>query len=357
MARVMIMAGGTGGHVYPALAVAAELRKRGSEVFWLGTPNSFEAGVVPQHGIEMASITISGLRGNGLKGWLQAPYKLLKAMNQAARIMRQIRPDIVLGMGGFVSGPGGLVTRLLGLPLVIHEQNAVPGLTNQLLSRVASRVLEAFPGSFVASRNAIKTGNPVRADIIGIAPPDARLSRGDGQMRLLVLGGSQGAQAINQVLPEALARVPERLRPQVRHQAGRDKFEPTLEAYRQAGVSADVQPFIDDMAATYGWADLVICRAGALTVAELGAVGVGSVLIPFPYAVDDHQTRNAHYLADEGAAILVKQEQLNGEALGELLIRLAEDPERRMKMAQIARRLGLPEATGQVADICEEVAA
>ncbi|MCP3661201.1 MAG: undecaprenyldiphospho-muramoylpentapeptide beta-N-acetylglucosaminyltransferase [Gammaproteobacteria bacterium] len=357
MARVMIMAGGTGGHVYPALAVAAELRKRGSEVFWLGTPKSFEAGVVPQHGIEMALITISGLRGNGLKGWLQAPYKLLKAMNQAARIMRQIRPDIVLGMGGFVSGPGGLVARLLGLPLVIHEQNAVPGLTNQLLSRVASRVLEAFPGSFVAGRNAIKTGNPVRADIIGIAPPDVRLSRGDGRMRLLVLGGSQGAQAINQVLPEALAKMPERLRPQVRHQAGRDKFEPTLQAYRQAGVSADVQPFIEDMAATYGWADLVICRAGALTVAELGAVGVGSVLIPFPYAVDDHQTRNAHYLADEGAAILVQQEQLNGEVLSELLIRLADDPKQRMKMAQVARSLGLPVATGQVADICEEVAA
>ena len=352
--RVMVMAGGTGGHVYPALAVAEELRARGMEVFWLGTPGGFEAGVVPDHGFPMEWVNIQGLRGKGLLRWLAAPFKLSLAMLQALRVLRRKRPRLVLGMGGFVTGPGGLVARMLGIPLVIHEQNAIPGMTNQWLARVADRVLEAFPGSFDSKRSVQLTGNPVRAEIADLPPPEQRLAGREGRLHLLVLGGSQGARALNQTLPQALARLPQDERPEVRHQAGGRLWQEATDAYAAADVSAQVEPFIDDMAAAYAWADLVLCRADALTIAELAAAGVGAILVPYPHAVDDHQTRNAHYLVDGGAASLLPQAEMDAERLAELL---HLDRERILDMARAARRLALAGATAAVADVCQEAAA
>ncbi len=354
-ARVMVMAGGTGGHVFPALAVAEELRRRGHQVCWLGTPDSFESRLVPKHGFPMELIRIRGLRGNGLAGWLLAPFRLLRACGQALTALRRWRPAMVLGMGGFASGPGGLVAWATRRPLVIHEQNAVPGLTNRWLARLASRVLEAFPGSFPPARRARLTGNPVRPEIAALAEPEARFDGRGGRPRLLVLGGSLGAQALNEALPAALARLPQPARPEVRHQAGRGKEEAARAAYAEAGVEAEVVPFLDDMAAAYGWADLVVCRAGALTVAELAAAGVGAVLVPYPHAVDDHQTRNARYLVEGGAARLLPQPELEAGGLADLLADLLADRSGLLEMARAARRLALPQATRQVADLCEEV--
>ncbi|MEJ1366556.1 MAG: undecaprenyldiphospho-muramoylpentapeptide beta-N-acetylglucosaminyltransferase [Candidatus Sedimenticola sp. (ex Thyasira tokunagai)] len=353
--RVMVMAGGTGGHVFPALAVADELATRGMEVCWLGVPNSFESRVVPEHGYPIEWINIEGLRGNGVLRWLVAPLKLLYAMYQAFGALRRRRPALVLGMGGFVTGPGGVVARLLGIPLVIHEQNAFPGLTNRLLARIAGRVLEAFPGSFDRRQTEV-TGNPVRADIAAIDEPVARLGDRTGRLRLLILGGSQGAQVLNETVPAALALIDGEQRPQVRHQAGRDKDELTRKSYDQLGVKAEVSAFVTDMKEAYSWADLVVCRAGALTVAELAAAGVGAILVPYPHAVDDHQTRNGGYLADEGAALLLPQKRMTPELLAEMLTRLCEERGEVMKMAVTARSLALPKATQRVADICQEVA-
>ncbi len=353
----MVMAGGTGGHVFPALAVAEELRARGVEVFWLGTPDSFEARVVPEHGFPMEQMRIRGLRGNGLLGWLTAPFRIGRAMLQARRALRCRRPQVVLGMGGFVAGPGGLTARLLGIPLVIHEQNAIPGMTNQWLSRIATRVLEAFPGSFPQQRRARVTGNPVRADITALPEPGQRMAGRDGRLRLLVLGGSLGAQVLNEVVPAAVAELGSERPLLVRHQAGRNKLEPTRESYHRAGIAAEITPFMEEMAEAYGWADLVICRAGALTVAELAAAGVGSILVPYPHAVDDHQTRNARYLTDAGAALLLPQSELNAGRLAGSIAPLLEAPEQLLAMARAARRLGLPRATREVADICQELIA
>ncbi len=352
---VMIMAGGTGGHVFPALAVAEELRARGMEVFWLGTRNSFESRVVPESGFSMEWIDVQGLRGTGLKRWLAAPFKLAGAMWQALMVLRCRRPAAVLGMGGFVAGPGGVMARVLGIPLVIHEQNAIPGMTNLWLSRIANRVLEAFPGSFRAERQAQVVGNPVRAEIAAVPAPAERMAGRDGVLRLLVLGGSLGAQILNEMVPAALARLEPDVRPQVRHQAGRDKDEATLATYLSAGVKADVQPFVADMAEAYGWADLVICRSGALTVSELAAVGVAAVLVPYPYAVDDHQTRNAAFLCGAGAARLLPQSELNIESLTTCLSKLLSDRNRLQQMAAKGRALAQPESTRRVADVCEEM--
>ena len=356
-ARVMVMAGGTGGHVFPALAVAEELRRRGLEVCWLGTPDSFESRVVPKHGFAMEQVSIQGLRGNGLGGWLLAPLRILFACGQAWRALRRRRPALVLGMGGFASGPGGLMAWLIRTPLVIHEQNAVPGMTNRLLALLAQRVLEAFPGSFDAARRARLTGNPVRPDIAALAAPERRMADREEPFRLLVLGGSLGAQALNRTVPAALSGLSEFHRPLVRHQAGRGKDEETRASYLEAGVEAEVIPFLEDMAEAYGWADLVICRAGALTVAELAAAGVGSILVPYPFAVDDHQTRNARYLVEEDAALLLPQEALTPETLAATLKPLLAEPAKARAMAVAARRLALPDATRRVADICQEVLA
>ncbi|MFN3785580.1 MAG: undecaprenyldiphospho-muramoylpentapeptide beta-N-acetylglucosaminyltransferase, partial [Thiothrix sp.] len=300
---IMITAGGTGGHVYPGLAVARALMAQGIPVVWMGTRKGLEARVIPAAGIEMAWLDVNALRGKGWQTLWLAPVNLLRALWQALQIMRKYQPAAVLGMGGFVAGPGGLVAALMGKPVVIHEQNAVAGLTNRLLAKVSRRVLEGFPGTFAPAPKVMATGNPVRLDIASLPAPLERLAdRDDEPVHVLVVGGSLGAQALNQLVPQALARMDAANRPQVRHQAGLKNIEDARHQYQMAGVAAEVMAFIDDMAEAYAWADLVICRAGALTIAELAAAGVTAILVPFPYAVDDHQTANAKYLADNGAA-------------------------------------------------------
>jgi len=355
--RVMIMAGGTGGHVFPALAVARALRERGCEVSWLGSPDSFESRLVPQHDFPLDTIAVHRLRGQGLGGLFSAPFRLLRAMRQAARVLRRRRPQVVLGMGGFVAGPGGLVSRLLRIPLVIHEQNTLPGLTNRWLARIATRVLQAFPGAVPESDRGRTCGNPVRPEIAALPPPEARMATAsEGPLRLLVMGGSLGAQALNETVPRALARLDEARRPQVCHQAGRGKLEAAQAAYREAGVEARVVEFIADMPRALAVADLVICRAGALTVSELAAAGLASVLVPYPHAVDDHQTHNARYLSEAGAAVLLPQTELNPERLAALLGEL-NDRERLLAMARRARERAMPRAVECVVENCLEVVA
>ncbi|NEX18872.1 undecaprenyldiphospho-muramoylpentapeptide beta-N-acetylglucosaminyltransferase [Thiorhodococcus mannitoliphagus] len=354
--RIAIMAGGTGGHVFPALAVAEQLRQQGAEVFWIGTRAGMESRLVPEHGIDMEWVSIEGVRGKGLAQVLKAPAKLLAALSQARGIFRRRRPDLVLGMGGFVSGPGGLAARTLGLPLVIHEQNFVPGMTNQWLARMATRVFEAFPGSFPAARCAVVSGNPVRQAIAALPAPAERFAARAAPARLLVLGGSLGAKVLNEMLPPAIAALSATQRPQIRHQAGERTLEVAKAAYAAAGVDAEVMPFIRDMAEAYAWADLVVCRAGALTVSELAAAGVGSVLVPYPFAVDDHQVGNARYLTDVDAARLVIQRDLTLEGLRALLAELLEDRSRLVTMAEAARSRAQPEATARIAAACLELA-
>jgi UDP-N-acetylglucosamine--N-acetylmuramyl-(pentapeptide) pyrophosphoryl-undecaprenol N-acetylglucosamine transferase len=360
-ASIAIMAGGTGGHVFPALAVAERLREQGVGVFWIGTRRGMESRLVPEHGLEMEWISIEGLRGKGVAQILAAPFKIAAAVRQAARILRRRRPSVVLGMGGFASGPGGLAAWVLGLPLVIHEQNFVPGMTNQWLARIATRVFEAFPGSFSAARRAEVCGNPVRRAIADLREPRERLAQRrsegtDEPARLLILGGSLGAQVLNEMVPAALAALPSERRPRVRHQAGERTLDTAREAYRAAGVDAEVTPFIRDMADAYGWADLVVCRAGALTVSELAAAGVASVLVPYPYAVDDHQVGNARYLADAGAARLVIQCDLAVPDLTALLDELLGDRESLLAMSEAARMRARSDAADRIADACLELA-
>ncbi|MBK1721721.1 undecaprenyldiphospho-muramoylpentapeptide beta-N-acetylglucosaminyltransferase [Thiocystis violacea] len=347
-----VMAGGTGGHVFPALAVAEALREQGAQVFWIGTRRGMESRLVPEHGFAMEWVSIEGLRGKGVGQLLKAPFKLLGALWQARGILRRRRADLVLGMGGFVSGPGGLAARALGLPLVIQEQNFVPGMTNQWLARIASAVFEAFPGSFPQGRRAIASGNPVRQAILDLPEPYARFAGRTGAPRLLVLGGSLGAQVLNETVPRALAALPAGLRPEVRHQAGERTLDLAKDAYRAAGVEAEVQPFIGDMAEAYAWADLVVCRSGALTVSELAAAGVASILVPYPFAVDDHQVGNARYLADAGAARLVIQRDLTVAGLTTLLIELLGDRAVLLAMAQAARSRAQPDAAARIAAAC-----
>ncbi|MFN2308161.1 MAG: undecaprenyldiphospho-muramoylpentapeptide beta-N-acetylglucosaminyltransferase [Gammaproteobacteria bacterium] len=349
---VLIMAGGTGGHVFPALAVADELRRAGQPVLWLGTHEGLEARVVPEAGLPIAWLRVRGLRGKGLLQRLAAPFMLLIALVQAAGVLLRARPRAVLGMGGFVTGPGGLMAWLLRRPLVIHEQNAVAGLTNRLLAPLATRVLEAFPGSLPARTRPVHTGNPVRAAITEVAAPPQRLAGRAGPLRLLVLGGSLGAQALNETVPQALARLPVEARPEVRHQAGVRHVEAARAAYAQARVAARVEAFVDDMAAAYAWADLVVCRAGALTIAELTAVGVAAILVPYPHAVDDHQTGNARYLVSAGAARLIPQTELTPSGLAAVLGELGADRGRLLAMAEAARALARPDAARAVAQQC-----
>jgi UDP-N-acetylglucosamine--N-acetylmuramyl-(pentapeptide) pyrophosphoryl-undecaprenol N-acetylglucosamine transferase len=354
---VLIMAGGTGGHVYPALAVAAWLRDRDHEVVWLGTARGIEARVIPAAGIPLDFLHVAGLRGKSWQAWLAAPLRLTRALAEAIGVLRRRRPDVVLGMGGFVTGPGGVAARLMRVPLVIHEQNAIAGLSNRLLSRVATRVYEAFPGSFRRGGRAVYIGNPVRREIESLDAPVARFAGRDGAPRLLVLGGSQGARSLNLVVPAALAALPPALRPTVLHQAGARGVEEAREAYRSNQVSGDVQPFIEDMADAYADADLVICRAGALTIAELTAAGVGAVLVPYPHAVDDHQTHNGRPMVDAGAAIMIQQHDLDADRLAGVLEGLLGDRTRLAQMAERARSLAAAGAAAVLGDACLELAA
>jgi len=349
--RVLMMAGGTGGHVFPALAVAKELQSRGAEIIWMGTASGLEAKLVPQAGYPMECISITGLRGKGLLSWLTAPLRLAKAIAQALAIVRRLSPQVVVGMGGFASGPGGLAAWILRRPLVVHEQNAKAGLTNRVLAWLADLVLEAFPASFAKRQNARCVGNPVREEILALPTPQERLTDRSGPIHLLVLGGSLGALAINQIVPKALAKLPGNRRPKVRHQAGRT-LDAAEAAYAKTDVIADLKEFIDDMAAAYAWADLVVCRSGALTVAELAAAGLPAVLIPFPHATDDHQSYNGAYLADRGAAILIQQRELNAERLAETLSDLCGNRQRLLDMAKSARSAAWPDATNDIANAC-----
>ncbi len=350
--RVLIMAGGTGGHVFPALAVARELRERSVEVRWLGTKAGIEARLVPAAGIDVEWVRVSGLRGKGVAGWLAAPFKLTRAVRDALAAVKSWNPDVVLGLGGFVSGPGGIAAWLTRRPIVIHEQNAIAGLTNRVLATLARTVAEAFPGSFGARTDVVVTGNPVRREIEAIPAPAQRMS-GHARPRLLVFGGSQGAAALNRLVPSAIARLEPAERPEVLHQTGRGRRDAVAAAYAAAGVTADVREFIDDMAAAYAWADVAICRSGALTVAELAAAGVASILVPFPAAVDDHQTANARYLASRGAAVLLQESTLTAERLAhELKLLTCGDPRRRLAMAEAARGAAVPGAAEKLADLC-----
>ncbi|MEC8897962.1 MAG: undecaprenyldiphospho-muramoylpentapeptide beta-N-acetylglucosaminyltransferase [Pseudomonadota bacterium] len=354
--RFLMMAGGTGGHVFPALATARALQQRGHEVHWLGASGGMEERLIGDTDIPLSLIHISGLRGKGKLALLLAPFRLMRALGEAYTHLRRIRPDCVVGMGGFVTGPGGIAAWLMRKPLVIHEQNAIAGMTNRWLTRFAETVLEAFPDSFGDQTVTRCTGNPVRGEVASMDAPEQRLAGRSGRLRVLVVGGSLGAQVFNQQLPRALALMPEADRPDVRHQCGEKNLEAARAAYDEAGVSASIEPFIRDMAEAYGWADLVICRAGALTVSELCAAGIGAVLVPFPHAVDDHQTRNGQHMVKAGAAILVPQPKLNPEVLAETLKDLATDRKRILTMAKAARSLARPDATERVVNYCLEAA-
>jgi UDP-N-acetylglucosamine--N-acetylmuramyl-(pentapeptide) pyrophosphoryl-undecaprenol N-acetylglucosamine transferase len=349
---ILIMAGGTGGHVMPALAVADYLRAAGWRVAWLGAKDGMEATLVPKHGYEMQWIRFSGLRGKGLVRIALLPLNLLIAFWQSARVIFRVRPDVVLGMGGYVSFPGGMMASLLNRPLVVHEQNSIAGLANRVLGGVADRILTGFPGVL---KKSVWVGNPVRASIAALPAPAERFAHRTGPLKLLVVGGSLGAQALNEVVPQSLALIPEADRPLVTHQAGAKHLDTLQRNYAHAGVKASALTFIEDMAAEYGAADVVICRAGALTVSELAAAGVASILVPFPHAVDDHQTYNARFLADPGAAVLVQQRDLSARGLADLLLAFTRD--KLLDMANRARALAKPEATASVANVCMAAAA
>jgi UDP-N-acetylglucosamine--N-acetylmuramyl-(pentapeptide) pyrophosphoryl-undecaprenol N-acetylglucosamine transferase len=354
MTRVaLVMAGGTGGHVFPALATARVLQRRGYDIVWLGTQRGIESRLVPEAGIPVEWLSVSGLRGKGLGTLLLAPVRLAVALFQALRAVVKHKPSVVLGAGGFASGPGGVAAWLLRRPLVVHEQNAVAGMTNRVLARLADRVLEGFPGSFGRGVRAEHVGNPVRPEIAAVAPPERRYPAREGRARLLVFGGSQGAARLNAVVPAALAELPAALRPEVIHQTGRNGYDETVASYQSRGIEADVRPFIDDMAGAYGWADFAVCRSGALTVAELAAAGVPAVLVPFPAAVDDHQTRNAEHVVRAGAAVLLPERELTPVSLAATLRELLEAGRPRFaKMAAAARGTAITDADERLADAC-----
>lgn len=353
-ATVAIIAGGTGGHVFPALAVARYLRERQVGIVWIGTRRGLEARVVPANGFDMEYIRIRGLRGRGLLGWLLLPVNLAIAVWQSAAILRRRKVRAVLAMGGFVAGPGGLAAWMLRRPLIIHEQNAIAGFTNRWLARVADQVLSGFPRVFSGRPGARDVGNPVRHDILALPTPQQRLHARNGPCRVLVVGGSLGAQVFNDVLPVAVQRLAAEERPEIWHQTGQARHTATAAAYARAGVTPKVTAFIEDMAAAYAWADVVICRAGAMTVAELAAAGVASVLVPFPFATDDHQTANARFLAERDAAVLLPQADFTPERVAELLRTLAQSRAVLLRMAEQARALATSDATEIIGGLCLE---
>ena len=351
---VLIMAGGTGGHIFPGLAVAETLRAQGVPVVWLGAAGGMETKVVPAHGIELHTVAVGGLRGKGMKTRLTAPFMLARALLSSLSVLRRLKPRSVLSMGGYVAGPGGIAARLLHRPLLVHEQNRVAGFTNRKLAAHAQRVMAGFADVLP---NAEWVGNPVRGAISSLPLPAQRLAGHTGKPRLLVLGGSLGARALNLSVPQALASMPAEQRPEVLHQCGNRGIDEARKAYADAGVDAQIVPFIEDMAGTYAWADLAVCRAGALTLAELTACGLGAVLVPFPHAVDDHQTRNAEALVVAGAAELIQERDLNTQDLAQRLSALLKDRTKLLAMAAAARTLAKPNAAADIARACVEVAA
>lgn len=358
MSSVLIMAGGTGGHVYPGLAVARALQRDGIDVVWLGTRRGLEARVVPEAGIDLEYITIRGIKGRGLGQWLLMPFRLVIALYQAMKILRRRRPSMVLSMGGFVAGPGGLVAWLMRKPLVIHEQNAIPGLTNRILALFARRILTGFPDVFSRYPKTRHTGNPVREDILELPQPAQRLADHQGSLRVLVIGGSQGARRLNQVMADVAHLWHDHSVVDVWHQCGERLQEETRERYGERLLKdgrIKLVPFIEDMKEAYRWADLVICRAGAMTVSELACAGMASILVPFPFATDDHQSANARYLADQGAAMLVPESQLSAESLQEMLHELAQHRDAVERMSLQAHGCAMPDATNTVVEVCREV--
>ncbi len=349
--RIVIMAGGTGGHVFPALAVAEFLMAKGWQVSWLGTQKGLESRVIPESGIEIDWLSVAGVRGKGFTAKIKAVFMLLKAGIQAMTILRRRKPDVVLGMGGFVAGPGGLMAKLLGLPLVIHEQNRIPGTTNRLLARLANQVLEAFPGSFNGKINAKCTGNPLRKQFLTALQNERRFS--EKEVRILIFGGSQGAQKLNETVPEAIAQFQKSALPtqsvQIKHQTGAAMLSQVESRYQTLGIKAETKAFIDDMVAAYQWADLVICRAGAMTVSEVAAMGVPAIIIPLPGAIDDHQTANARFLTDAGAGLLLMQSELSPLTLAEYITKALKKLNIMSNVAQHCARL---DATAVVAGYC-----
>jgi len=350
---VVVMAGGTGGHVFPALATAEVLKARGYHIHWLGTERGIEARLVPAAEINISYLTISGVRGKGFMGWLAAPLKVLRAIWQSRAVLKEIRPVCVLGMGGFAAAPGGMAAKLLGIPLVIHEQNATAGSTNKLLARFANRVLQAFPNAFGAEGNGEVVGNPIRETIV-----QARQSRqhqtDSSNKHVLVLGGSQGALALNQTVPTALLKIAEEFDIKVWHQSGERSLQEVQASY-QGFDNATVAAFIDDMAAAYAWADVVICRSGALTVSEIAAAGLPSILVPFPHAIDDHQTANAKFLVDADAAVLMPQSEMSEATLVKVLAGMFRDAGKLLRMSDRAFSVAKFGAADKVADVCMEI--
>jgi UDP-N-acetylglucosamine--N-acetylmuramyl-(pentapeptide) pyrophosphoryl-undecaprenol N-acetylglucosamine transferase len=351
-APVLIMAGGTGGHIFPGIAVAQELERRKVPVIWLGGKTGLEMRLVPQHGIALESIDISGVRGKGVGTMLRMPFKLAGAVLAARKLIRKHAPRSALALGGYAAAPGGIAARLMKIPLVVHEQNRIPGKTNRLLAKKATRVLSGFDGVFPGAE---WVGNPVRESIAKIALPEQRYELRSGALKLLVLGGSQGAQSLNAALPEVLRRRGTKLPVEVRHQCGEAHFDKARNSYLAAGIDAEVVPFEKDMAGAYAWADLVICRSGALTLAELAAAGAPSILVPFPHAVDDHQTRNAEAMVAAGGALLVAEGADFAGRLGKAIESIG-DRARLLAMAKAARTLAKPDAAARIAQVCLEVA-
>jgi len=351
---VLIMAGGTGGHIFPGLAVAQALREQNIPVRWLGAEGGMETRTVPAAGISLDVVAITGLRGKGLMRWVRMPLMLLRAVWQARRLLEANRPGCAVSFGGYAAAPGGIAAWTKGIPVLVHEQNRIPGLTNRLLMRFARKILQGFPGTFPKDKAAIDSGNPVRQQVAAIAEPKIRLAGRSGPVRVLVTGGSQGAQVLNTVVPEALKMLSSSTSFEIRHQAGAKRVDEARQAYTKAGVDAEILPFISDMAEAYTWADLVICRSGALTVAELAAAGLASVLVPFAFAVDDHQTRNAEYLADEGAAVILPQSSLDPQVMATTLKPLLSDRAVLLSMSISARKKAIPNAAEKVVEACHE---
>ena len=349
--KIVIMAGGTGGHVFPGLAVAHRLQADDWQVHWLGTPDRMEAELVPAHGFPIEFINIRGLRNHGLVRKLLAPSQIIKAILQALVILRRIKPDVVLGMGGYAAGPGGVAAKLLGIPLVLHEQNAAAGLTNRLLAKIASRILMGFEGAFPLTERSRVVGNPVRDEFLQLAQQPLKHYQAGAVLKILIVGGSLGARALNQVVPNALAKLN---KVEIRHQSGKGNASQVTDLYQSLGVTTvTVSEFISDMSAAYDWADLLICRAGALTVAEVAAAGIPAVFVPLPHAVDDHQTRNAESLTSRGAAVLMPQKEMTADKLATLIAQWQSEPRQLQKMAQLSRAAAILNATDRVVSECK----